>query len=151
MVACGWNKVASPMATYVDSWIVNLYAGFMCTSVRFQNLTHVIRGGFFVVRNDLEEEIGWDFGTIFTAEDFRLARILDNKKEPTQVHMLTQSNTIVTFSVVPVNQPMYTKQAYPKELQIATRLTLSDTFLCSFLNSITYRKANYVPHVIGTG
>ncbi len=85
MITCGWHKINSPLATFADSWAVSLYAGFMVTSIRLHSRVHVLKGGFFVLRSDLEEEIGWDFGTIFTAEDFRLARILNSSSEPIQV------------------------------------------------------------------
>lgn len=85
MITCGWHKIASPLATFVDSWTVSLYAGMMYTSYRLCHRAHIIKGGFFLLRNDLEAEINWDFGPQFTAEDFRLGRLLNSTKEPVEV------------------------------------------------------------------
>lgn len=90
MITYGWNKVTSPLATFCDNWRCACDAGVVYATCRLFHRCPLIKGGFFIMRNDLEELIGWDFGPHITGEDLHLGRLLFNMAEPADVSLFVR-------------------------------------------------------------
>lgn len=83
LVVYGWHRIDNIWTTYCDSHRVAFDVGVLHTAIAYWHRSQVyIKGGFIVMRSDLQDEIGFDFGPKIIQEDWAIAMELAKRQEP---------------------------------------------------------------------